>query len=162
MKKMRSHPVPRSRLLVLLMVLASALTWPAPAAGRIGGPSSTSCWLPSAPVIANDAGSPVVPSITQWTGLVIDEATPLVGWMLWVPLVIGLLVSVPIVARIVPNRCPPLRLHTSIARLRPLPPSRRRPLPRLVPVPPGRPHRRGRGEQRHLLARLPLPGRRRV
>jgi hypothetical protein len=38
-------------------------------------------------------------SFTQWTGLVIDEATPLVGWMLWVPLVIGLLVSVPIVAR---------------------------------------------------------------
>ena len=34
----------------------------------IGWPARVSCWLPSTPPMANDAGSPVDPSIVQWTG----------------------------------------------------------------------------------------------
>src|SRR3989442_267645 len=35
----------------------------------MGWPARDSCWLPSAPLMANAAGLPVEPSITQWTGV---------------------------------------------------------------------------------------------
>src|SRR5258706_13339 len=41
----------------------------APDTRVIGWPTSVRCWAPSAPEIANEAGSPVVPSIVQCTGV---------------------------------------------------------------------------------------------
>src|SRR5512142_2026271 len=41
----------------------------APAAIVIGWPASVSCWLPSAPLIANEPKSNFEPSMTQWTGV---------------------------------------------------------------------------------------------
>ena len=56
---------------VQLVELVAAVTWTwrlAPAARLIGWPASVSCWLPSAPVIANEAACPKAGSMTQWTG----------------------------------------------------------------------------------------------